>query len=134
MKFYDETKPLYIETDAFGVRPGAALLQTRSNTSCYRDEALGNSIIRPIAFMSRSLSSAEKNSNIERETLGILCRLKKFHHYLFSRDVTIITDYKMLVLIFKMDQATLSQRLQKFYLEYTNTEAGLYTNLDQIYS
>ena len=35
MKFYHETKPLYIETDASGVDLGAALLQTRSNTSCH---------------------------------------------------------------------------------------------------
>ena len=30
MKFHDETKLLYIETDASGVGLGAALLQTRS--------------------------------------------------------------------------------------------------------
>ena len=29
MKFYDETKPLYVETDASGVGLGAPLLQTR---------------------------------------------------------------------------------------------------------
>ena len=31
MKFYDETKPLYIETGAYGVGLGASLLQTRSS-------------------------------------------------------------------------------------------------------
>ena len=35
IKFYDETKPLYIETNASG--HGGALLQTRSVTSCSRD-------------------------------------------------------------------------------------------------
>ena len=33
MKFYDETKLLYIEPDVFGVGLGVDLLQTRSNTS-----------------------------------------------------------------------------------------------------
>ena len=38
MKFYDETRSLYIETDASGVGLGTVLIQTRSNTSCHRDE------------------------------------------------------------------------------------------------
>ena len=37
MKFYDETKPLHIETDASGVGLGVALLQTRSSTNSHRD-------------------------------------------------------------------------------------------------
>ena len=77
MKFYKETQPLYLETDASGVGLGAALLQTRSGTSCPRDKALDNSILRPSTFASKSLSSAERRySNIERKALGILHRLK----------------------------------------------------------
>ena len=41
-KIYDETKPLYIETDASGFGLEAALLQTRSNASCHRDEVTDN--------------------------------------------------------------------------------------------
>ena len=37
MKFYDDTKPLYLETDASGVDLGAALLQLHNNTACQRD-------------------------------------------------------------------------------------------------
>ena len=102
MKFYDESKPLNIETDASGVKLGAALLQTRSGTSCPRDEAPNNSILRPIASTSKSLSSAEERySNIEREALSILYRLKKFHHYCCVTEVHMITDHKLLVAIFK---------------------------------
>ena len=101
MKFYNESQPLYLETDASGVGLGAALLQTRKGTSCPRDEAPDNSILRPIAFMSKSLSSAEERySNIERQELGKLHGLKKFHHYCFARELSIITDHKMLVAIF----------------------------------
>ena len=48
------------ETEVFGVRLGAAPLQTRSGTSCPGDEVPDNSILGPIAFMSKSLSIAEK--------------------------------------------------------------------------
>ena len=59
MKFYDDTKPLYIEVDACGVGLGeAALLKTRSGISCPRDEAPDNSILSPIAFVRKSLASA----------------------------------------------------------------------------
>ena len=60
MKFYDETQPLYLETDASGVRLGTVLLQTRSGTSCSNDKAPYNSILRPIMFASKSLSSMER--------------------------------------------------------------------------
>ena len=43
----------------------------------------------------------KRYSNIEKEALGILYRLEKFHHYCFARKVSIITDYKPLVIIFK---------------------------------
>ena len=64
MKFYDETKTLYIEADASGVGLGATLLQTRSNTSCPKDDAPDNSKIRPIACTSESLIGTEKDTII----------------------------------------------------------------------
>ena len=64
MKFYDETKLLYIEMNASGVGLGATLLQTRNNTSCPKDEAPDNSILTPIAFSSKSLTGAGKNTAI----------------------------------------------------------------------
>ena len=36
MKFHDETKPLYLETDASQIGLGAALLQTRHGTTCIK--------------------------------------------------------------------------------------------------
>ena len=108
MKFYDETKPLYIETDASGVGVGAALLQTRSNKSCHRDKVPDNSILRPIAFASKSLTGTEKRySTIQREALAILYR-----SLLFAREVSIIMDHKPPVAIFKKGRAILSKRPQ----------------------
>ena len=67
MKFYGETKPLYLEIEASGVRLGAALLQTRNGTSCPRNTAPDNSILRQITFVNKSLSSVEKDTVIYKE-------------------------------------------------------------------
>ena len=102
MKFYDESKPRYLKTDASRVGLGAALLQTQDGMMCQKDTVSDNTILWPIAFASKSLTSAEcRYSNIGREALGMLHRLKKSHHYGFVRDVTVITDHKPLLAIFK---------------------------------
>ena len=108
MKFYDETKPLNLETDASGIGLGTTLSQTRDGTTCPKDNAPDNTILRPILFTSKTLTSAEqKYSNIERGALGILHGLNKFHHYWYVREISIITDHQPLVAIFKKDVATL---------------------------
>ena len=73
MKFYDETKPLYIQTNASGIGLGTILLQTRSKASCPKDEVSDNSIFRPVVIAGKSLTGAEKRySSIKREAPGIL--------------------------------------------------------------
>ena len=52
MKFYDDTKPLYLETDASRVGLVAALLQMHKGTACQKDVVSDNSILHPIAFAS----------------------------------------------------------------------------------
>ena len=56
MKFYDDTKLLYLETDASGVGLGAALLQKCEGTICQKDTVCDNTILHPIAFASKSLT------------------------------------------------------------------------------
>ena len=46
MKFYDDTKPLYLKTDTSGIGLGAALLQLkRDNTVCQKAMAPDNIIL-----------------------------------------------------------------------------------------
>ena len=66
MKFYDDTKLLYLETDASGVSLEAALLQLHDNMTCLKGMAPDNTILQPTAFASKSLTSAGwRYSNIE---------------------------------------------------------------------
>ena len=118
MKLYDDTKLLYLETDASGVGLGAALLQTHEGTTCQEGTVPNNTILHPITFASKSLTGTEwRYSNIEREALDILHGLEKFHHYCFAREVHIITNHKPLVAIFIKDVAMLSQHIQCILLK-----------------
>ena len=59
MKFYNDAKSLYLETDASGVSLGAALLQLCKNIVCPKGIAPDNITFYPIAFASKSLTSVE---------------------------------------------------------------------------
>ena len=118
MKFYDDTKLLYLETDASGVGLGATLLQLCDNATCQKDIAPDNTILHPIAFASKILTGVEhRYSNIKREVLGIQHGLEKFHHYCFGREVIVITGHKPPVAIFKKDGATPLQHIQCILLK-----------------
>ena len=79
MNYYDNTKPLYLQTDVSRVGFGTALLQTLDGTTCWKDMVEDNTILHPITFASKSLTDVEQRySNIEREMLGVLHGLKNF--------------------------------------------------------
>ena len=52
---------------------------------------------KPVAFASKALTAAEFNyANIERELLAVVYRCERFHDYIFSRPITVESDYKPL--------------------------------------
>ena len=94
--------PAVVQTDASVAGLGATLLQKG----------------KPVAYISRSLTDCEKNyAPIELETLAIVYAMSKFDQYLFGhRDVTIHTDHKALIPIFKKPVFKASRRIQSMLL------------------
>ncbi len=57
---------------------------------------------RPIPFVSRTLTPAEKNyPQIDKEALAVVFGVKKPHQYLYGSPFTLYTDHKPLLGYFK---------------------------------
>ena len=105
LAFYNPSKELVVENDACEYGIGSVLMQEG----------------RPIAYASRSLTSAERNyAQIEKEMLAAVYGLEKFHHYTYGRPVTIITDHKPLESIARKPLGKAPRRLQSLLLRARN--------------
>ena len=83
---YDIIKPLKVFCDASPKGLGACMVHVMPTG----DE-------RPVAYASRSLSSAEQNyAQIEREALAIVFAVRRFHQYLYGQTFTLVTDHRPL--------------------------------------
>ena len=102
LSYFDREKATMVQADASMKGLGACLMQE------------GN----PVAFASKSLSSAELNySNIEREMLGVVFALCRFHQYTYGRPVEVISDHKPLESINRKPLSEAPPRLQRMLLK-----------------
>ena len=81
---HDPDKAVTLTVDASPYGVGAVISHTSADGTG-----------KPIAFASRSLSSAKKNyAQIQREAPALIFGMKKFHMYLSGRRFTLETDHK----------------------------------------
>ncbi|XP_052754781.1 uncharacterized protein K02A2.6-like [Galleria mellonella] len=110
--------PITLATDASPVGFGAVL-----------SHIMPDNKERPIAFASRSLTSAEKGySQLDKEAAALIWGLKKFFHYCYGRKITLIIDNQPLARILHPEKpmpTTTAVRL----LHYANFLAGFDYNI-----
>ena len=67
-----------------------------------------------VCYASRALTKTEQNyQNLEREALGTIWGMEKFHYFLYGREFTLETDQKPLVSIYKKHMVDISPRVQR---------------------
>ena len=110
---FDPKLPLVVVADSSSYGIGGVL--------CH----LIDEVERPICFVSRTLSTAERNySQLEKEALAMVFALRKFHYYLWGQaNFTVITDHKPLLGLFSSTKAIppmASGRIQRWALLLQN--------------
>ena len=85
---YDSKKPLVLTCDSSPYDIGVVLSHVMDGVE------------RPISCPSRTLSPAEKNSPLQKESLSIVWGVKKFHSYLYGCHFVIKNDHKLLETFF----------------------------------
>ena len=100
----DLSKDFELHTDASNNHVGAVLMQRE-------DEGL-----KPIGYFSKKLNRCEKKyCCTDKEALGIIKATRFFHHYLWGKQFSIITDHQPLTSVFK--KKTHSPRMSRYMLE-----------------
>ena len=102
LAYFDHTKEVKLQVDASKYGLGAVLLQQE----------------KPVAYASRALNETEVNyAQIEKELYAVLFGCKRFHQYLYGRQVIVESDHKPLEAIMRKPLAAAPPRLQRMILQ-----------------
>lgn len=102
VKYYNTSEPISLEVDASQKGLGAVLVQSNG----------------PVAYASKAITPTQSRySNIERECLAVTFGILRYHHYLYGRRFTVVTDHKPLEVIFKKPLHSAPPRLQRMILK-----------------
>lgn len=102
LAFYDVNLPITLSVDASSKALGAVLMQKG----------------KPVAYASKALTPAETNyPQIEKEAAAIRFGCRKFHQYVYGKELTVETDHKPLESIFKKSLDRAPPRLRQIRLE-----------------
>ena len=109
LKYFDSNLPIYIETDTSKKGIGVVMLQPDNSVENTSHTEVPNNH-GPVFYASKTLTATESNySNIEHEMLGVVFSTLHFKHFMYRRQVRIITDHKPLITLFAKTIATTFQ-------------------------
>ena len=104
---YDVKRQIKLHCDASAYGLGACLVHIMDDGS-----------EKPVAYASRTLTKPEKAyAQIEREGLGIIFGVRRFHQFLYGHPFTLVTDHQPLCKIFGSKQGIptiVAARLQRW--------------------
>ena len=124
-KAFSETKRMISSDQVLTHHDPLLPIQLECNASPYGIGAVLSHVMadgtdRPIGFVSRPLTSAERNyAQLDKEALALICGMKKFHSYLHGRHFTFVTDHQPLLSILSPSKGVstmTSARLQRYTL------------------
>ena len=98
LPYFNTSAETTLQTDASKKGLGACLIQNG----------------KVVCYASRTITKTEKNyQNLEREALGTIWGMEKFHYFLYGKEFTLETDQKPLVSIYKKHMVDISPRVQR---------------------
>lgn len=101
LAYFDPGKEVRLQVDASKHGLGATIMQEG----------------RPVAYASKLLKSTEqKYAQIEKELYAVLYGCKRFHEYLYGRNITVESDHKPLENILRKPLALAPPHLQRMML------------------